>query len=70
MLLSTLRRFTGPLALDHQSSYPLTVELGRKYRINGTPSLVFEDGKRVPGALPAEQVEKQLVASKSKGSGG
>ena len=43
------------------------VELGRKYRINGTPSLVFEDGKRVPGALPAEQVEKQLLASRVKG---
>ena len=42
------------------------VELGRKYRINGTPSLVFEDGKRVPGALPAEQVEKQLLASRVK----
>jgi len=40
------------------------VELGRKYRINGTPSLVFEDGKRVPGALPPEQVEKQLLASR------
>jgi hypothetical protein len=32
--------------------------------------VVFEDGTRVPGALPAEQVEKQLVASKSKTPGG
>jgi thiol:disulfide interchange protein DsbC len=46
--------------------------LGRKHKVNGTPSVVFEDGTRVPGALPAEQVEKQLVASKAKakGSGG
>ena len=44
--------------------------LGRKHTVNGTPSVVFEDGTRVPGALPAEQVEKQLVASRSKGSGG
>ena len=35
--------------------------LGRMHRVNGTPTLVFEDGTRVPGALPAEKVEKQLV---------
>jgi thiol:disulfide interchange protein DsbC len=39
--------------------------LGRKHRINGTPALVFEDGKRIPGALGAEAIEKQLVASRS-----
>jgi thiol:disulfide interchange protein DsbC len=38
--------------------------LGRKHRINGTPALVFEDGKRIPGALGAEAIEKQLVASR------
>jgi thiol:disulfide interchange protein DsbC len=36
------------------------VALGKKHRVNGTPALVFEDGKRVPGALPADQVEKNL----------
>ena len=41
-------------------------ELGRKHKINGTPSIVFEDGKRVPGAMNAEQIEKQLVASRAK----
>jgi thiol:disulfide interchange protein DsbC len=40
--------------------------LGKKYRVNGTPALVFEDGKRVPGALPPAEVEKQLVASRGK----
>jgi thiol:disulfide interchange protein DsbC len=40
--------------------------LGRKYRINGTPAIVFEDGKRVPGAMTTEQIEKQLVASRAK----
>ena len=38
-------------------------ELARKHRVNGTPALVFEDGKRVPGALPADQIEKHLVAA-------
>lgn len=41
------------------------VALGRKYKINGTPGLVFEDGKHMPGALNAEAVEKQLLASRA-----
>ena len=41
--------------------------MGKKYRVNGTPALVFEDGKRVPGALSVEQVEKQLALSRPKG---
>lgn len=40
------------------------VAFGRKYRINGTPALVFEDGVRVPGAMPAEQLEKRLVEAR------
>jgi thiol:disulfide interchange protein DsbC len=38
--------------------------LARKHRVNGTPAIVFEDGRRVPGAMSAEQFEKQLVASR------
>ncbi|MET3497790.1 DsbC family protein [Variovorax boronicumulans] len=41
------------------------VEFGRKYNITGTPTLIFTDGTRTPGAIPAEQVEKQLAASAS-----
>jgi thiol:disulfide interchange protein DsbC len=40
--------------------------LARKHRVNGTPAIVFEDGKRVPGAMSTEQIEKQLVASRAK----
>ncbi len=40
--------------------------LGKKFRVNGTPALVFEDGKRVPGAMAPDQVEKQLIVSRSK----
>jgi thiol:disulfide interchange protein DsbC len=40
--------------------------MGKKYRINGTPALVFEDGKRVPGALPPAQIEARLIASRAK----
>ena len=37
--------------------------LGRKHRINGTPAIVFEDGKRVPGAMSLQQFEQQLASS-------
>ncbi len=36
---------------------------GERYLIAGTPAIIFEDGYRVPGAISAEQIEKQLVAS-------
>jgi thiol:disulfide interchange protein DsbC len=41
------------------------VEFGRKHRINGTPSLVFEDGKRIPGAVGADAIERQLAAARA-----
>jgi len=40
------------------------VEFGKKYRIGGTPTLVFTDGSRVPGAVSAQQVEKLLAEAK------
>ncbi len=43
------------------------LELGRKYRVQGTPAVVFEDGTRVPGAVPLEQVEKALAAAAKRG---
>ncbi len=33
----------------------------RKYRITGTPTLVFENGSRVPGAINTQQVEELLA---------
>jgi thiol:disulfide interchange protein DsbC len=39
-------------------------ELGRRYQITGTPTLIFADGTRVPGAIPAAQVEKHLAEAK------
>jgi len=38
-------------------------EFGQKYNITGTPTLIFSDGTRAPGAIPAAQVEKQLAAT-------
>jgi thiol:disulfide interchange protein DsbC len=33
---------------------------GKKHKITGTPTIFFADGSRVPGAIAAAQVEKQL----------
>ena len=43
------------------------VALGRKHKVSGTPALVFEDGKRVPGVMAPAEIEKQLVASRKNG---
>jgi len=51
------------------SALSRNVALGRKHRINGTPGVVYEDGKMQPGAVGAEAVEKQLVASRAKSNG-
>jgi thiol:disulfide interchange protein DsbC len=37
------------------------VEFGQSKRISGTPTLFFTDGRRVPGAVPVEQIESFLV---------
>ena len=37
------------------------VEFGRKHKISGTPTLLFADGSRVPGAISSAQVEKYLA---------
>jgi thiol:disulfide interchange protein DsbC len=42
------------------------VELGRKYKINGTPTLLFVNGSRVPGAVDAKKVE-QMLSQAAKG---
>ncbi len=42
------------------------MEFARKHRINGTPAIFFADGTRIPGAINAEEIEKQLVASVAK----
>ncbi len=43
------------------------VKLGQKHRVQGTPAVVFEDGSRAPGALPAAQIEARIVAAAKKG---
>lgn len=47
------------------SAIQRNVEVGRRHRITGTPTLLFANGTRVPGAIDAKQIEKFLSESKS-----
>jgi len=40
--------------------------LGNKHRVQGTPAVVFEDGSRAPGAIPADQLETRMAAAAKK----
>lgn len=44
------------------SALARNIEFGRRHKITGTPTLVFADGSRVPGAIGAAEVEKLLAA--------
>jgi thiol:disulfide interchange protein DsbC len=48
------------------SAVERNLAFSRAHRITGTPALIFEDGTRKSGALPAAQVETLLVASAKK----
>ena len=39
-------------------------DMGKKYKVQGTPAMVFEDGSRAPGAIPGAQIESRLAAAK------
>jgi thiol:disulfide interchange protein DsbC len=41
-------------------------EVGRRLGISSTPTLIFSDGMRVPGAIPPDEIEALLNAAKTK----
>ena len=41
-------------------------EYGRKLNINGTPTLFFADGERIPGAVPLAKIEEKLAQTTGK----
>jgi thiol:disulfide interchange protein DsbC len=45
---------------DCDNPVAATAELGQKLKVSATPTLVFEDGSIVPGALPAPSLEAEL----------
>jgi thiol:disulfide interchange protein DsbC len=40
-----------------------TIALGNRLKVSGTPTIFFANGQRVPGMVPAAQLEKLLAAN-------
>lgn len=59
-----LRGINAPIAKCDSRAIDENMAFGKKHRITGTPTLVFADGTRVPGAMAAPQIEKQLAAAR------
>lgn len=45
------------------------IKLGEQLKVTGTPTLIFEDGHRVPGAIGKEQLEAELSSAVAKDKG-
>ncbi|MFP5485128.1 MAG: disulfide isomerase [Burkholderiales bacterium RIFCSPLOWO2_12_FULL_65_40] len=56
----------APAACD-TSALQRNLAFGKKYKITGTPTLIFTNGSRVPGAIGAQDVEKRLADAGSEG---
>jgi len=56
-----LRDKTPAAASCDTAALQRNLALGRKHKITGTPTLIFADGSRVPGAVGAQEVEKRLA---------
>ena len=58
-------RDQAPVAANcDASAIARNIDIGRKFKITGTPTLVFADGSRVPGAISVAEVEKHLSEGK------
>ena len=64
-----LRDKPAPAASCDTSALQRNLAFGRKYKITGTPTLIFADGSRVPGAIGAQEVEKRLAEASSESAG-
>ncbi|WP_431096859.1 DsbC family protein [Polaromonas aquatica] len=59
------RSTTPPQADCDTNALQRNREFGQKYNITGTPTVIFADGSRAPGAISAQEVEKRLASAKA-----
>jgi thiol:disulfide interchange protein DsbC len=59
-----VRDVTPPATSCDAAAIVRNVEFGKRFRITGTPALIFADGTRVPGAIGADRIEKFLSEAK------
>jgi thiol:disulfide interchange protein DsbC len=52
-----------PAAAAADCKHPLqqNLALGQKLEVSGTPTIIFTDGRRLPGAVPLERIEAGLT---------
>jgi len=55
---------TAAESCNATASTEKVLELGRKLKVTGTPTLFFTDGSRVPGAIDSKTLESRLAAIK------
>ena len=60
----------APAASCDTAALQRNLAFGRKHKITGTPTLIFANGTRVPGAIGAQEVEKRLAEAGGEGTGG
>ena len=53
----------GTLPESRSCDHPIerNIRLGNALGINGTPTIIFEDGAITPGMLPAAEIERRLA---------
>lgn len=61
-----LRDKTPAAASCDTAALQRNLAFGRTHKITGTPTLIFADGSRVPGAIGAQDVDKRLAAATGK----
>ena len=64
--LDLMVRDTPPKQPEGKCDTPIDKVLayGQSKRVQGTPTIIFEDGDRVPGVMPIAEFEKKLAAAK------
>lgn len=55
---------TPPAAGNCDAPIDKVVALAQKYNIRGTPTIFLSNGERIPGAIPAAQLEQKLTQVK------
>ena len=60
-----VRDISVPVDTSCATPIDKNLEYGKSKRIQGTPTIFFEDGERVPGAMTIADFEKKLAAAKN-----
>ena len=58
---------TGQNCESSGATITTLLQVGRKYRVSGTPTMVFADGSIAPGMIPVEVIEKRLNGKNATG---